>query len=113
MREVRCSACKLPMRPAPIRPSFNECAGIAHLLALATNEIPSTLETDASQMLPVPLSARFRAAHTGEDILFYNNPPMITTHAQLLCNLGEGNAAHTQLTKHPMPHRREIVPAFY
>src|SRR5690242_11491701 len=64
-------------------------------------------------MLPVPLSARFRAAHAWEDILFYNNPPTITTHVQLLCNLGEGYAAHTQLTKHPMPHRREIVPAFY
>src|SRR6266568_3262854 len=63
-------------------------------------------QTDASQILPVPLSACFRTAHAGEDILFYNNPSTIAACAQPLCDWGKRYAHPPALQIRAFPMNR-------
>src|SRR2546423_8841728 len=66
------------------------------------------LQTDASQILPVPLSARFRTAHPGEGILFYNNPSTIAACAQPLCDWGKRHPPALQIRAFPMNRARSL-----
>src|SRR3989441_2443827 len=81
-----CSACRRPIRPAPIRPIFNEGPCKGHLLSMC-------LQSDGSQVGPVTLGTRLRTTHAGKDILFYDNPSPVATHAQPLSNCSERNSA--------------------
>src|SRR5947209_5469132 len=105
IREVRCSACRSPMRPAPIKPIFKECTGMRH-------HLPYELQADGSKIVPVTLGARFGATHARKNILLHDNPCAVVTHTQPFGDCSKRHTPKTQFTKHSVLHRREVIPAF-
>src|SRR5450759_2472296 len=105
IREVICSACRRPMRPAPSRPIFNEFAGMGISFLCA-------LQRESAKKRPVTLSTRFGTPHAREDILFHDNPSVIIVYAQPLSDYAKGHITTTQFTKDPVLYCFEIIPAF-
>src|SRR5947209_19002278 len=95
IREVRCSACRSPMRPAPSKPIFKECTGMRH-------HLPYELQADVSKIVPVTLRSRFGATHAGKNILLHDNPCAVVTRTHPLRYDSKSHTPKTQFTKHPV-----------